>query len=730
MKLSVLSVSLSLLPIIAALFAGGCSAESKRAKSLDRADQHLKAKEFEKARIEYQSVLQGDPDNTVANERLAQIWLDRGSPVRAATFLTKLRTLSPGNLEVRLKLARIILALGGVAEARREAVAILERSDNFPDALVLLSDAVRGPEDLKQAEQILEKWQEKASGSYLIAAAKLKAIRGDAEGARGLYLRAVARDLKSSEPRLAYAGFLSDQNQVTEALEECRKAAEIDPTEGRIRLRYAVLLAQTGATSEAKAYLTEMTRQLPDFLPAWRALVELAIAARDYPQAQAFLQALLAKDAADYEGRLLQTRLWLAQGDTKRAIEDLEKFGREFPGLGIEKHQLALAYLQNNDAAAAAKTLQEVVSRNPDNMEAQLQLAGLQLRAGAPQAAGVAMLGVIERRPAYVPAYPILIDALRALGRLDQAVVALERGIKVAPRTYQLHYLLGVVRNQLQKPGDARQSFETVLTLMPGHEGAMAELIGLDLREKNPSAALERARSLVAKAPQSAAAHFLEARVLVARQEWTQAEQVLGTALERDPNLVAAYGLLAECYRARKNDPATLARVTGMLGKHPENEMAVVVAAQFYESIGKADEARGLYEKHLAQKPNAAEVLNNLSNLYATHLKDLDRALETARRARAAAPASPAIADTLGWLLYQKQAYQEALPLLKESAEKLSQLPEVQYHFGMVNLRLGNAEAARAALKLAVAGTSTYAGEEEAKRELAELEKRSPTKAP
>jgi len=289
---------------------------------------------------------------------------------------------------------------------------------------------------------------------------------------------------------------------------------------------------------------------------------------------------------------------------------------------------------------------------------------------------------------------------------------------------------MGVVRTQLQKPAEARQSFETVLSLEPNHQGATAELIGLDLKDGKPALALQRAQTLVAKAPNSAAARFVEARVHASQKDWNQAEAALLKAIELEPNQVAAYALLAETFRARKDAPATLARVDSLLARHPGEELAVVVAGQFYASVGNAAKTRDVYEAFLTIKPNAAEILNNLANLHFDSFKDVDRALEIARRARTAAPAAPAIADTLGWMLYQKKSYAEALPLITESATRLGQLAEVQYHLGMVNLRLGHDEAARTALRLAAAGTGDYAGKDEARRELAELEKRLPAKAP
>src|SRR5690349_9322668 len=127
--------------VVATLLVAGCSAESKKAALLERANTYYKAMEYDKARIEYLNVLQKDPENTVAIERMALIWLEQGSSLRALPFLLKMRTVAPDNLDVRVKLAQLMLSVGKVAEARKEAVAVLERSSSFPDALVVLTEA-------------------------------------------------------------------------------------------------------------------------------------------------------------------------------------------------------------------------------------------------------------------------------------------------------------------------------------------------------------------------------------------------------------------------------------------------------------------------------------------------------------------------------------------------------------------------------------------------------------
>jgi tetratricopeptide (TPR) repeat protein len=94
--------------------------------------------------------------------------------------------------------------------------------------------------------------------------------------------------------------------------------------------------------------------------------------------------------------------------------------------------------------------------------------------------------------------------------------------------------------------------------------------------------------------------------------------------------------------------------------------------------------------------------LNNLAYLYSEKLNNLDRAHELARRSRELLPDDPRIADTLGWILYRRGEYAQALVHLQESAGRLGQLGEVQYHLGMAHYALGNEAPARTAFQLAL----------------------------
>jgi predicted Zn-dependent protease len=66
--------------------------------------------------------------------------------------------------------------------------------------------------------------------------------------------------------------------------------------------------------------------------------------------------------------------------------------------------------------------------------------------------------------------------------------------------------------------------------------------------------------------------------------------------------------------------------------------------------------------------------------------------------------------------------YQRAADLLKESAAKLPDQPVVQYHLGLASLKAGDKQAARKALTAAVNSPASFAGKDEARKALAEIE--------
>jgi tetratricopeptide (TPR) repeat protein len=132
--------------------------------------------------------------------------------------------------------------------------------------------------------------------------------------------------------------------------------------------------------------------------------------------------------------------------------------------------------------------------------------------------------------------------------------------------------------------------------------------------------------------------------------------------------------------------------------------------------------ARDAYEKLLSTQPNFVSALNNLAYLYTERLNDVDKAYDLARKAHELQGQDASIGDTFGWVLYKRGDYQQALPILQESAGKAADNPEIQFHLGMTAYMMGQTELARVAFRKAASAAKDFPGKDESKRRLALLE--------
>ena len=110
------------------------------------------------------------------------------------------------------------------------------------------------------------------------------------------------------------------------------------------------------------------------------------------------------KTAANIEARLLQAQVWLTKGESKKAVENLERLDTAYPKLPLVKHSMARAYLLNNNAAQAAVVLNHVLTEHPDNAGALLLLGEANLRSGNAQQVVAPILELLEKSPDLTPA--------------------------------------------------------------------------------------------------------------------------------------------------------------------------------------------------------------------------------------------------------------------------------------------------------------------------------------
>ena len=515
--------------ILAGAVAIGCSAESKKARLLTRADSFFNSGDYEKAKIEYLNVLKSDPQNATAIKRLGTIWYEQGAPLRAAPFLMKTRELLPDDTDSRAKLALVLMSVGEFDEARKEAVAILDRSPTDEQAMTILVESSRSQQELDDAEKRLRGINASDKAGFHLASAAAALRKQDLSSATSEAKQALSLDPSSVDAHLALAKLFWLAGDLTAADREFKAAAELAPIRSPARLAYAEFKTRTGAADEAVSQLKEITRQAPDSLQALRMLAQIAASQKQFDESLGHLENILFRDPANIEARLLQAQVWLAKGETKKALESLENLSASLPKVPAIKLELARAYLQNNSIAQAIAALDQAIAIYPGYTEAILLLGQVNLRSGNAQAVIPSMLNLLKKHPDLVQAQMILSEAYIAQGRIDDAISLFREQIKASPQDPAAYLRLGLILRRAGKFDEARKAFEEAQKLSPENTIALAQLVDLDIQNKAFGAAAERIKAELQRSPQSSVLNFLEGKVYAAQGEWNRAESVADT---------------------------------------------------------------------------------------------------------------------------------------------------------------------------------------------------------
>jgi len=700
-----------------------CTPAAKKARYAKRGEEYFKAGQYDKAKVEYLNVLKVDQGNANAYGRIGAMWLDEGAPLRAGAFLLKAIELAPNNIDNHLKLARVYLAVGSVAEARKEAMTVLEKAPDTGQALFILVDAAQKQEDVAAVEQELQKFPHHDTADYNLASAGIAGKKGDIAGAEAAVQRAAAADPNLPAVHSALGTFYLVKKDVEKAGAEFEKAATLSPPRSPEKLKFAEFKVQTGASGEAKAFLEKVTKETPDCLPAWSILARIANSEKKYDESLQLLQNALSRDPENLDARLVQAETWLSKREAKKAVDSLENLDRTYPNSPILKYTLARCYLANNSPKQAMDELDETVRLNALYADAVLLRSELQLRNGNAQAAVGPLQAVFKLRPDLAAAPVLLAEAYRMLGRLDDAAALIREQIKKSPKVAASYFLLGAILKQQKKEMEAGEAFEKAAELAPDNLSSLEQLVSLDIDAKAYQSGHDRVNQVLQKQPNSAAAYYLRGKLYTSEGKFDLAQEALLKAIDLDPNFNRAYDLLVPIFRRANKLPQALNEMNAVLAKKPNDVRALLLTASIYDATKDYNKSRDSYEKVLTVDSNSVLALNNLAFLYAGKLNDLNRAAELAQKARSIAPNNPSVLDTLGWITYKQGNYQQAVDLLNQSAAKSPDNAEIQFHLGMAAYMMGQSDAALSALEKAVASTTEFEGKEEARRRLALLGK-------
>jgi tetratricopeptide (TPR) repeat protein len=322
--------------------------------------------------------------------------------------------------------------------------------------------------------------------------------------------------------------------------------------------------------------------------------------------------------------------------------------------------------------------------------------------------------------------------SLRALSnvnrkRFSAAEVDVRKAIEIAPQSSFGYVQLGNLKFAQKQFEDAGKAYQEALDLNQNSKDALRGLMNTYVAQKHVDQAIAAANAQIAKVPNDGAFYDLLGTVLFVNQkDLAGAEAAFARSVELDKKSVDAQLKLAQVQAAKGSTDEAIATCRQGLENNPNEPGFDILLGDLYQSKKDWNHATEAYQKALALKPENPLASNDLAAVMLQSGGNLDVALSLAQTARRGLPDSPGVADTLGWIYYQKGAYRLAVDSLRE-AMKLAQAsnspdnPRIHYRLGMAYAKSGQPALARQQLEKMLKMNPDSGDASDAKKQLALL---------
>ncbi|NCN27543.1 tetratricopeptide repeat protein [bacterium] len=473
-----------------------------------------------------------------------------------------------------------------------------------------------------------------------------------------VFEKALTLDPNSSELNFALAREYLSVGRVDEGIESTKRSIELDPHNRDARLLLGNLQITAKRYSEARALFSELSKEHPDDEEVLLTWVHLEIDDQNIAVAYKLLKDFLKEDptsaaALFYLGRLEQTR-----GRNAAAVAAYQKALDLHPSFSQAATALAILY-EDQGQKQKALELYRWLADETGHAEFEKRVAQLFMDRGQYDQALQRLLSYEEKEPS-----------------------DLNNKVKIA-----------LVHMEMKSYPEATRKLEEILTLSPDSDNIRFYLAAVYQQEgKFKEAAIQygKVESRSKLFPEALKGYvFSMKKIGKSKLAWNKLKESIEFAeksgLERDYLYEIASSFLES---SEQIEDAEVYLKKG-LKLYPGNLQLIYQLATLQEKKGEFDEALKTGKMILEKDPEHVAALNFVGYLLAESNRDLIVAEKLIRKALKKRPNDPYILDSLGWALYRRGDFKEALRNLQQAFTLKPDESIIANHIGDVLLKMG-----------------------------------------
>lgn len=625
------------------------------------------------------------PDASMVWMSLARLNFDEKKLPECARIVEQILAKDPENFQARLLHAELTREKGDTAEAVKEAEKLKDDFESSPEVRFVLAQAHLRNRDLSNASANLEETL-KLAPNFSRAAL----LQGELLIRTGNFADAVTllKDLIEKHPEIVGAqtllgGAYASLKRYDEALAIYRSLERKFPDEAEIPFAIGMTYRlQPSGNADARKAFDRAAELAPENSLVCFHLVDLDLAEKNYAAALERVRLLLAKKPKLAAAKIVEGQIHLAQRNLEEAKAALKTAIEWEPKSDSAYGLLTQAYLAGNQLPDALDNLQQILTRNPNNVRAGIEKAMILEKQGELVKSVAAYEDVLKTAPDLVPALNNLAFILsEKLQRHDDAFALASKAKKLAPQDPAINDTLGWIHFR-------RREYPQALTLLQESAGKLPG---------EPEVQFH-----------AGMAHYMMGQESPARVAFQR-------ALEREGEFTgradAATRLAILDINPEADAPSAIATLQAGLAKQPDDLVAQIRLAQIFERTGAPEKARQIYEEARKINPSSVSVLFRFARLFANGLKDPAQALSLASEARKLAPDDADVAHLLGRITYEAGDHTKAVNLLRECSRKQPENTTFLFDLARAAYAVGRVDEAEDTMRRA-AGVGSLKGEQ------------------
>ncbi len=684
----------------------GCSSDQEKIENFIKEGQtYLGQKEYGKANIQLQNALELNPKSVAAYKVFVKLHMAQKDIQKTfQTLLTKARTRidqvlkkEPDNIKaLSLQASMLILEEQPMETIANVYERILTLDPSNANAMVMLAKISHKKGESAQARILLEKAVTTSPDNFKIYT-ELYAYyltNKDMESAKDVLKRLAHQKPSDPNPQILLGNFYAIQNEPEMAEAAYEKAIEVAPEDADGYMAIAQFYDRKGEPHKAEASLADAIKKNPDDMALQLVYARFMYDHKKMNQAFTIVDKILEKKGNYQPAMELKGRILLAQNKPEPASILFSSLLKEDSESPVYNYLMASALMDMNKPDLAMTHASKAMEKAPEYFEPRFLMADLYYKRKDFSLADAEIKKALKIRPEHYLGLLLQAKIYNALGQKETAEAMYKDLIQKDPSRPAPYFNLGNLYLGKKDLVSARENYSKAMEKEPYLMDVFTRLIQTYALEKKFQEGIRRCDDQLQK---------IQNHPIVASIIFNQKGNLF-MGMKDLEQAKAAYEL------SLKENP------------RPDQAGTFSTIGSLYETQGKMDKAEESYVKALEINPSHVQALNNLAFLYADQNREMNRALEYARKAREVAGEVPAVMDTLGWVYYRKQLHDAAIQEFASCIKKQPENPMFHYHMGLALQAKGDTQAARVSLQKALDIGREFPGKKDAQDKLKQMQ--------